>query len=53
MCRQYHVKGDFRIFWSIADMRSKYFERHEYLISLSVPFLLRSGHHMLLLLILL
>ena len=35
-----HVRGDFRILWLVADMKSKGFERHEYLVSLSMIFLI-------------
>ena len=38
MCHQNHVRGDFRILWSIADMRSKWLERHKYLVSRSMDF---------------
>ena len=37
-CLQYHLKVYFRTLWSIADMRSKWLERHEYLVSQSIDF---------------
>ena len=45
-CRQNHVGGDFCILWLIANISSKWFERHEYLVSLSMNVLItfRTSH---------
>ena len=37
-CLQYHISGSFIIIWSIADISSKWLERHEYLVFLSIAF---------------
>ena len=43
ICLHYHVKGYFRILWSISEMMLKLLERHEYLVLQSISFFISFG----------